>query len=388
MKRKYFAWLLAVVLIFPIFAQAQSLADLQSQISRLIAQMQQLVQSWPGKVLGVSTSATLLPLKLIDAKTDYNGYAKVFPAKTGTLSLSSISTSTAFSSLQNNPQTIAILVIDFAGNNVPLNNFSTKYLPGLQKQINDFLNYYKVTSYGTYNPKVTIFYDSVKDTPFTLPNLPLTQYGYYQTNIADDALKLCNQNPSLPCYGITGQGTSNTGYTNVPNSDPAKRFDSLITIPITVPTFNGIGVPDLVAGSYYPLYDYGFTDPWGHSQSYAYLQIATSADGTPIGSAGITWPTAGRLAHEFGHVLGLTHPPFGAWDIMLFGYDNTVNGVSKPSPFSAWSKLVKGWIAPQVITNPGTYTIGLGELDKTQFIKIPLPHGRPGEFYLLEYRKG
>jgi M6 family metalloprotease-like protein len=100
----------------------------------------------------------------------------------------------------------------------------------------------------------------------------------------------------------------------------------------------------------------------------------------------------GVICHELGHYLGLPDlydstfqgSGIGALDVMSqsWGYDGT--GVYPPL-FSAWSKMMAGWVDPLVIDRDGTYQLSNSENSDTVY---RIDYGYPqGEYLLLENRQ-
>ena len=98
--------------------------------------------------------------------------------------------------------------------------------------------------------------------------------------------------------------------------------------------------------------------------------------------------TAGVIAHEFGHDLGLpdlydsisgTEPDTAFWDIMSSGSrSGRLNG-SQPTNMGAWSKYVLGWITPKVLDYGGRKAeVTLGQASKPprhteEAVRVNLP---------------
>jgi immune inhibitor A len=126
------------------------------------------------------------------------------------------------------------------------------------------------------------------------------------------------------------------------------------------------------------------SDGGGAQGTYALWAVSQVVDpaagGHAIGSTGyrvfnVTFQpedaTAGVIAHEFGHDLGLpdlydnvsgTDPDTGFWDIMSVGSrSGRLNGI-QPTNMGAWSKYVLGWLNPKVLDygSPAT-SVTLGQ---------------------------
>lgn len=123
--------------------------------------------------------------------------------------------------------------------------------------------------------------------------------------------------------------------------------------------------------------------------------------------------TIGVYCHEFGHIIGLPDlydtetgdPRVGVWDIMDSGSWNPISAVnfapgSRPSEFSAWSKMFLQWLDPEIIApKVGEVHSSSETLFATTLGNAPLQllenpggvdwvNGTPGrgEFFLAELR--
>lgn len=129
---------------------------------------------------------------------------------------------------------------------------------------------------------------------------------------------------------------------------------------------------------------------------------ACSSELTYTSMGGTTRAGIGTFCHEFSHVLGLPdlyvtqansdHQTLADWDIMDYGpYNN--NGRTPPA-YSAYERFFCGWLVPEVINEPGYYT--LPELNASQKAYLVSSTGvhnlvgnnpNPTTFYLLENRQ-
>lgn len=127
-----------------------------------------------------------------------------------------------------------------------------------------------------------------------------------------------------------------------------------------------------------------------------YLMISEFRGGTGQTQAGI-----GTYCHEFGHALGL--PDFyctdgnsrsytiGEWSIMCSGSYNN-NGCTPPT-FTAFERFAMGWLMPEQLTEPGTYSLEAIETSNKAYLIAEGTHNligsapSPSEYFLLENRQ-
>ena len=109
------------------------------------------------------------------------------------------------------------------------------------------------------------------------------------------------------------------------------------------------------------------------------------------------------LAHELGHYLGLpdlydtnynTRLEWGKYDVSflslmstgLYGVDPDT-GVTVPNSLDPWSRMILGWVEPQLAAATGEYTLTVQNYaDNTGYSLLRIPTQNPGEYYLLENR--
>ncbi|MBN1342320.1 MAG: M6 family metalloprotease domain-containing protein [Phycisphaerae bacterium] len=146
--------------------------------------------------------------------------------------------------------------------------------------------------------------------------------------------------------------------------------------------------------------DYIWSHKWGiHSVTtydgvklYAYHTVPAQRgwDSSPA-----TWGLLriGVVCHEMGHILGLPdlydtdYSSMGVGDFCLMagGSWNGDSG-SCPAHMSAWCKVELGWVAPTVISGPGSYNVAqVATNDQIYKIQGDLP---ANEYFLVENRQG
>jgi len=97
----------------------------------------------------------------------------------------------------------------------------------------------------------------------------------------------------------------------------------------------------------------------------------------------------GTISHEMGHTLGLPDLYLGGSGIGSYGLMGNSWGFDGsqhfPPPLSPWSKIMVGWLTPNVVSRSGRYTLK-PSLTNPQVIKIDEGF-RKHEYLLIEYRK-
>lgn len=143
---------------------------------------------------------------------------------------------------------------------------------------------------------------------------------------------------------------------------------------------------------------------WPHKDNFDYLNLeldgvmlsdyACSTEMIKIGSDEV-YDGVGTICHEFTHVLGLvdlydrdyaqgggqSHHP-GSWELMASG--NHLNYGRTPAGYSLYDKYSLGFAAPQVINQPGDYTLQPLVSDHEGYL---LPSPVEHEFFLFENRQ-
>ncbi|MEP6809073.1 MAG: M6 family metalloprotease domain-containing protein [Chthoniobacterales bacterium] len=110
------------------------------------------------------------------------------------------------------------------------------------------------------------------------------------------------------------------------------------------------------------------------------------------GSSGTGILHIGVICHETGHYFGLpdlydtdnSSDGIGSWCMMAnsWGFDGTQ---LHPPDYSAWCKMILGWVTPTILTNPGTYSVAQAETNKAIY---RINRGfTANEFLLIENRQ-
>lgn len=107
-------------------------------------------------------------------------------------------------------------------------------------------------------------------------------------------------------------------------------------------------------------------------------------------------PVTGVLCHEFGHLLGLPDlydtssgrsKWVGKWDLMDFGTWNGTTSGGRPGHYSAWSKVLLGWITPTKLTSSTSISVNaLASSGTSSVYRMDVP-GSTQEYFLIEYRR-
>jgi len=103
----------------------------------------------------------------------------------------------------------------------------------------------------------------------------------------------------------------------------------------------------------------------------------------------------GVLVHEYGHLLGLpdlydvSGKSYGIGVYGLMGKGNYLGTPKRscPAHLCAWSLTRLNFVAPELISAPGTYNISVSSTYPGKIYKIIPFLENPGEYFLLEYRK-
>lgn len=159
----------------------------------------------------------------------------------------------------------------------------------------------------------------------------------------------------------------------------------------------GPGAEELYISSY----DAHFNYFWSHQASVQYQ----TADGIKVGRYTIEPQngTIGVFCHEFGHTLGLpdlydtdrSSEGIGEWGLMASGGWCHLPGDrfgTRPSHFTAWSKMRLGWLQPQMVRS-GSNSYRLPPVESEPFAiqvwndSMSTNLSDPDEYFLLENRQ-
>lgn len=122
---------------------------------------------------------------------------------------------------------------------------------------------------------------------------------------------------------------------------------------------------------------------------YGYLIGGTSSNGgvnmfvDGQGDLSAATDSYGNFNHELGHTLGLPdiYGPYGTLGYLTLMADSWP---VPPQDFSAYERRLLGWATPRTLA-PGRHTVTLRPATQS-FDALRIPSGRPGEYFLIEYR--
>lgn len=111
------------------------------------------------------------------------------------------------------------------------------------------------------------------------------------------------------------------------------------------------------------------------------------------GSSGTGITRIGVICHELGHFFGLpdlydygaTYEPVNKWCVMASGSWNGTSG-TRPSHFSAWSKMILGFVKPEIVHSKNGHS--LRAVETYPDVHMIRDGCSNGEYFLLENRNG
>lgn len=129
------------------------------------------------------------------------------------------------------------------------------------------------------------------------------------------------------------------------------------------------------------------SSPWESSSGFSVENYFTASG--LFDYCGSSIARIGTISHEMGHTLGLPDLYLGGSGIGSYGLMGNSWGFDGsqhfPPPLSPWSKLMVGWLEPNIVRKSGRYTLR-PSITNPQVIKIE--EGFPNhEYLLIEYRK-
>lgn len=252
-------------------------------------------------------------------------------------------------------------------------------------------DYFSASSYGQYNPTFDVY------GPYTLAH-PMSYYGGNDSYgddkrpdqmVADAVAALVAEQGSAI---LADYDCDNDGY-----------VDNVFVFYAGYAESSGGGSDCIwphrwIVSSWYVDGPVSYSTPSGTKTIYDYA-CSSEFDG----NSGSSRTGVGAFCHEFSHVLGLpdlydvnytyqfTTP--SEWDLMDAGCYN--NDEKTPPVWSAYERFYVGWLTPELLNEPGHYTLqgvnnGEGQayiITQTGYHNLNGQNPNPKEFYILENRQ-